>query len=156
MACVQANFPVLLEGPPAVGKTALISFLMTQPGGRPDRELLRINNSDATTLQDYVGSFLPIDGEFVFKNGPLTRAVLDGHWFLADEMNLADPAILNFINPLLEGRDQLQIPGTRKPVQRHPDFRFFATQNDVSLGGRNRLPDSMRNRFLEVPVAEFI
>jgi hypothetical protein len=63
-------------------------------------------------VQDYVGSYLPsADGSFTFKEGPLLRAVKHGHWLLIDELDLAEPAVLSTLCPLLEGCSTLMVPG---------------------------------------------
>lgn len=166
MGCVECNMPVLLEGPAAVGKTSLIDFLSKQMPRRQKQGdsntesailLLRVNNSASTTVQDYLGSYLPSgDGDFVFREGALLKAMRCGYWFLADEFNLAEPAVMSLLYPILEGQTSISVPGTDVVVQAHGDFRFFATQNDAKgYAGRFVLPVSLRNRMLEVQVRDF-
>jgi MoxR-like ATPase len=152
-ACVACGYPVLLEGPPAVGKTTLVEALGRNVLGEGAR-LRRINNSDTTTVQDYLGSVLPLGDGFVFQPGELVRAMELGHWFLSDEFNLADPAVMSMLAPLLEGKRVLQVPG-RPAVVAHASFRFFATQNPAKDAGRYRLPAALRSRFLEVAINDF-
>ncbi len=78
-----------------------------------------------------------------------------GHWFLADEFNLAPPEVMSVLRPLLEGQQQVAVPGTDKVVQVAPGFRLFATQNHSSYANRNKLPVSLRTRFVEVQVQDF-
>lgn len=52
LACVKCGFPVLLEGPAAVGKTSLIKAMCTT-----GFEI--VNNTDSTTIQDYLGCVIP-------------------------------------------------------------------------------------------------
>ena len=154
IGCIQCRMPVLLEGPAAVGKTALIEFLCR----REDKALLRVNNSASTTLQDYLGSYLPSGkGSFQFMEGSLVKAMRLGLWFLADEFNLAEPAVMSILYPLLEGQGCISIPGTDdKIIHAHRDFRFFATQNHAKgYAGRFELPLSLRNRMLEVQIRDF-
>jgi MoxR-like ATPase len=153
------NFPVLLEGPAAVGKTSLVDMLARnwRVGGevRP-RTLERVNNTQTTTIQDYFGSYIPVGARFEFQPGALYRALERGDWFLADEFNLADPNIMSMLAPLLEGASQIAIPGTSFEVAVDPSFRFFATQNDASkYQGRNQLPPTLRSRLVEVQVGDF-
>eukprot|EP01127_Copromyxa_protea_P008978 TRINITY_DN2080_c0_g1_i4.p1 TRINITY_DN2080_c0_g1~~TRINITY_DN2080_c0_g1_i4.p1 ORF type:complete len:7466 (-),score=1064.85 TRINITY_DN2080_c0_g1_i4:44-22441(-) len=151
LSCITCRIPVLLEGPAAVGKTSLISYLSSLHGVK----LERVNNTDTTTTQDYLGTYLPSGKGFSFNKGALYRAMENGWWFLADEFNLADPVVMCMLFPLLEGKGQIQIPGTDKVVMAKPGFRFFATQNDATYASRHQLPASLRNRFLEVQVSEF-
>lgn len=87
---VVCGLPCLLEGPAAVGKTALIAALGTwkNTGQADDFVLKRVNNTDTTTVQDYWGTFVPRQNGFVFQEGKLYEAVKNGWWFLADEFNL--------------------------------------------------------------------
>eukprot|EP00398_MALV-I-01_sp_L67-1_P000208 gene208-688_t len=155
-AAVLFNRPVLLEGPPAVGKTKLVEHFAQnfKTDQRSKRELMRMNNTQSTTLQDYYGTLIPKGGEFNFEKGDLTLALEEGHWFLADELNLADPAVLSALTPLLEGRSEINIPGY-KTITVDPQFRFFATQNPQGTSGRNRLDKSFLNHFMKVRVGEF-
>ncbi|GMH42205.1 hypothetical protein BSKO_10124 [Bryopsis sp. KO-2023] len=154
LACVAANRPVLLEGPPAVGKTALVTGLRR---GLPVQgaKVEILNNSDTTTVQDYFGTWLPVNGKFTFCKGILVKAMEEGSWFLADELNLAPLPVISALAPVLEGCTSIDIPGASMCVQVHPDFRFFATQNDHRTAGRNLLPINIRNRFLEVQIGDF-
>ncbi|CAF4763759.1 unnamed protein product, partial [Rotaria sp. Silwood1] len=162
LGAVTCNIPLLLEGPAAVGKTALISDLCkhlepgkVNPSSTTRIELERVNNTDTTTIQDYLGTYLPMNDTFIFQKGALYRAMENGWWFLADEFNLADPSVMNMLFPLLEGKRTIAIPSTGKIITAKPGFQFFATQNDASYANRHQLPISLRNRFLEVQFKEF-
>jgi len=85
-AAVACRRPVLLEGPAAVGKTSLVTALANEMVA--SKPLLRVNNTDTTTVQDYIGTFVPQGSSFEYQRGALYRAVEDGHWMLADEFNL--------------------------------------------------------------------
>jgi MoxR-like ATPase len=151
---VLCNLPVFLEGDAAVGKTKLIIALGQTWEGGPLR-LERINNTDSTTIQDYLGSYIPIGKSFEYREGALTRALKNGDWFLADDFNLANSSVMALMFPLLEGRRELELPGKREMLTAHPNFRFFATRNPGSYANRHALPTSLRNRFLEVQVEDF-
>ncbi|CAF3117064.1 unnamed protein product [Rotaria sp. Silwood2] len=157
LGAVACNIPLLLEGPAAVGKTALISYLCKhmKTDSPTGKRLERVNNTDTTTIQDYLGSYLPGSNGFIFQKGALYSAMTNGSWFLADEFNLADPAVMNLLFPLLEGKNSITIPSSGKIISAIPGFHFFATQNDASYANRHRLPDSLRNRFLEIQFGDF-
>eukprot|EP00854_Cymbomonas_tetramitiformis_P001994 gene1994-2679_t len=151
LAAVATGCPVLLEGPAAVGKTSLLGAL-AESHAVP---LLRVNNTDTTSLVDYFGSWLPCSGgAFKFCRGQLLAAVEDGQWFLADELNLAPGGVLSALMPLLEGQSRFLVPGKEVEAQVHPSFRFFATQNPSKYAGRQPLPIAVRARFLELQMAK--
>ena len=149
------NKAVLLEGKPAVGKTALV-FGLRRFAGAVNRVRL-LSNSDTTTVQDYFGSWMPANDGFVFQKGILVQAMEEGHWFISDEFNLAPVAVTSALMPFLEGNCTVQIPGSNMRLSVHPNFRFFATQNPSRGGrdGRKLLPITVRNRFLTVDIEDF-
>ncbi|CAF1360682.1 unnamed protein product [Adineta steineri] len=157
LGAIACGIPLLLEGPAAVGKTALISYLCKnlKKDQKEYSKLERVNNTDTTTIQDYLGTFLPVNDGFIFQAGALYRAMTNGWWFLADEFNLADPSVMNMLFPLLEGKNSITIPSSGKIITAKPGFHFFATQNDASYANRHQLPISLRNRFLEVQFQDF-
>ncbi|CAF3786308.1 unnamed protein product [Rotaria socialis] len=163
LGAVACNIPLLLEGPAAVGKTTLIAHLcktldskkMNHISSQQKPKLERVNNTDTTTIQDYLGTYLPVNDGFIFQKGALYRAMENGWWFLADEFNLADPSVMNILFPLLEGKNSIMIPTSGKIITAKQGFHFFATQNDSSYANRHQLPISLRNRFLEIQFDEF-
>lgn len=133
-ACVNSRTSILLEGGAATGKTTLILALAKWK----DIKVERVNNTDGTTVQDYLGCYLPDGKSVVFKKGPLYRAMQKGYWFLADEFNLADPSVMSLLIPILEGRKSFAVPGTDKEILIHSNFHFFATQNGSGYRSRKK------------------
>ena len=163
----QLNKPVLIEGPPGVGKTSLIENL-ARISGRP---LTRVNLSEQTDMMDLLGSEYPQvhaaggkqEGEtedisFRWCDGALLRAIKEGHWFLIDEMNLAQQSVLEGLNAILDHRRTVYVPELNREFECHPDFFVFACQNpstsSSSVGGRKTLPKSFLNRFNKIYLEE--
>lgn len=132
----ELSKPILIEGPPGVGKTSLVENLARISG----RELTRINLSEQTDMMDLLGSEYPTveaaqrgeeDDNIQFKwcDGALLRAIKEGHWFLIDEMNLAQQSVLEGLNAILDHRRTVYIPELNREFQCHPDFFVFACQN---------------------------
>jgi MoxR-like ATPase len=88
-----------------------------------------------------------------WQDGPVVMALKRGWWVLLDEVNLAEPQILERLNSVLE-RDPMLVltehdhsafgPGGR-PV--HGDFRVFATMNPAEYSGRSVLSPAYRDRW---------
>lgn len=143
---------VLLEGPAAVGKTELVKALAHVRGSA----FFRVNNSADTSVQDYLGTYLPSsDGGFTYQKGMLLQAMERGGVFLCDEVNLAPAAVLNLLHPLLEGKGAIALPGSMAVVRAAPGFRIFATANNGTYAGRSALPEALRGRLMVVSVPDF-
>ena len=153
---LQMPRPILLEGSPGVGKTALISAIAKVAG----RSLTRINLSDQTDLMDLFGADAPIEGEglgkFAWRDGPFLRAMQVGEWVLLDEMNLASQSVLEGLNSCIDHRQEVYISELDRTFKRHPKFTLFAAQNPHSQGGgRKGLPASFVNRFTVIYIDPF-
>ena len=94
--------PLLLEGGPGIGKTAVVQQVAKLLGHSCER----INLSANTTVEQLLGSYVPkvAGGQRVFawQDGVLVRAIRQGKWLLLDEINLAPPEVLAAIAPLLD------------------------------------------------------
>lgn len=150
-AVIYKNNSVLLEGPTSSGKTSMVKYL----AGLLGHEFVRINNHEHTDIEEYIGSYVSDShGRLVFCEGPLVRAVRDGHFLVLDELNLAPSEVLEALNRLLDDNHELFITETQETVKPHKDFRLFATQNPTSYAGRKELSKAFRNRFVEMFVPD--
>lgn len=139
--------PVLIQGPTSAGKTSMIEYLAKKSGNK----FVRINNHEHTDLQEYLGTYVSINGKLQFQEGILVKALREGHWIVLDELNLAPTDVLEALNRLLDDNRELLIPETQETVRPHENFMLFATQNPAGLyGGRKVLSRAFRNRFLEL------
>ena len=154
---LQLSKPILIEGNPGVGKTALVSAIAKLLG----KHLTRINLSEQTDLMDLFGSDVPVEdakaGTFAWRDAPFLQAMKAGHWVLLDEMNLASQPVLEGLNACLDHRGEAYVSELNQTFRRHPDFRIFAAQNPHSQGGgRKGLPASFVNRFTVVYANAFM
>ena len=129
---------LLIEDAPGDGKTSLA------------KAIAKSLNSGFTRLQftpdmlpsDILGSsvFLPNQGEFEFRRGPIFTNVL-----LANEINRTTPrtqsALLEAMN-----ESQVSIEGTTYPLA--PPFFVLATQNPFEFEGTFPLPENQLDRFM--------
>ena len=145
------GMPVALEGETAASKTTAIlylSHLLNQP-------VIRLNLNGQTDPGELVGRLIPSDHGWQFQEGALPTAMRRGHWLLLDEMNLAEPQVLERLNcslespatlVLSEGRGTVFGPGGDVGVA--PNFRMLATLNPAEYSGRSVLSPAFRNRWL--------
>ena len=144
------SYPILLQGETSVGKTSLIHWLASATGNK----CLRINNHEHTDLSEYLGTYTcsPINGQLIFQDGPLIKAMRYGWWIILDELNLASSDILEALNRLLDDNRQLYLSETNELINAHERFQLFATQNPAGeqYAGRKRLSRAFRNRFIEL------
>lgn len=147
-AAMTQKYPILLQGPTSSGKTSMVEYL----AGCTGHNCVRINNHEHTDLQEYLGTYSSnSQGNFVFEEGILVKALRWGHWLVLDELNLAPSDVLEALNRLLDDNRELLIPETQEVIKPHPNFVLFATQNPAGLyGGRKHLSRAFRNRFLEL------
>ncbi|KAK5137883.1 hypothetical protein LTR08_006652 [Meristemomyces frigidus] len=148
---MQLPKPVMLEGSPGVGKTAMVTAIAAAAGA----PLTRINLSEQTDLLDLFGSDVPVEGAatgtFAWRDAPFLRAMKSGEWVLLDEMNLASQSVLEGLNACLDHRGEVYVPELGQTFSKHPQFRLFAAQNPHHQGGgRKGLPASFVNRFTVV------
>ena len=94
---------------------------------------------------------------FSFVEGALVDALVNGHWILLDELNLAGPETLHILAGLLrESSASLTLTerGDREPLKRHPNFRLFACMNPATDVGKRDLPPALKSRFSTIYVDE--
>jgi hypothetical protein len=96
---------------------------------------------------------LPATG-WRFQEGALPLAMRHGWWILFDEINLAEPQILERLNPALERPRTLVLTegdgtsfGPGGDVEVSPAFRIFATLNPAEYSGRSVLSPAFRDRW---------
>ena len=159
-ASISARAPLLLCGPPGVGKSQICKTV----AGLLNAKLTRINMSASTTIDQLFGSFIITqEGSrrvFEWQDGPLIAAVRvavkenKSTFILIDEINLASPEVLDCLAVLLSQQGSpggwFVLPGTMEKILLG-ETRFFATMNPVNIGGgRSRLPRSIQNIFTVV------
>lgn len=165
---LQFNEPVLLIGPTGCGKTTVCQVL-----AELFNKTLRILNCHMHTEGvDFLGGLRPhreASAEksqlFEWSDGPLVLSMVEGSFFLADEISLAEDSVLERLNCVLEpertlllaekggGADENFLDTSKNSefiVKASDGFQFLATMNPGGDFGKKELSPALRNRFTEI------
>lgn len=153
---VRHGIPCMLEGETATAKTTAILWLAMLAG----QNAVRVNLSGHTDTGELVGRFIPSTqtGEnrpaWEFSEGYIPRALRNGWWVILDEVNLAEPQVLERLNPVLELPPTLVLTehdgrrfGGGGDVPVSENFRLFGTMNPSEYAGRATLSPAFRDRW---------
>ncbi len=135
------SLATLFYGPAGTGKTMSCKIIAR------DTKLPILATINCTeNLDEFVlGKYIPVDGKIVFKESMVTKAIRDGGAVVFEEINMSKPQYLAFLNSLLDDNGFVRLDNGEK-VDRHKDFRFFATMNYGYYGTRE-LNQALFNRF---------
>ncbi|KAJ9451414.1 Midasin [Diplonema papillatum] len=172
LAASTLSIPLLLEGPPGIGK----GFVIQEAARILGHHFIRVQMSGGVTVEHLFGTTIPLvkDGKPVlaFRKGVLSAALdVEGTvWILLDEFNLAPYEVQQALIPLLcgkkkaaavikqkqgatEGTSTPPKPGT--PGKDTGNFRFFAAVNPVNTGGgRSHIPASLQDYFVSIMLSD--
>jgi MoxR-like ATPase len=144
---VDPPLPVLITGPPGVGKSLLVRKFARDL----TKSVQEIFFDDVMKPQYLVGSHDPAlvlrSGYSLetFEPGPLVRAMVEGGLFLAQEINRASPTVQNSLHEPLEERSYF-LPRIGR-IAAKDGFCFIATANPAELAGVYRLTEALRDRL---------
>lgn len=116
-------FPIYITGHTGNGKTLQVE----QACAATKREFFRVNITSETEEDDLLGSFQLRDGNTVWEDGPVVRALKRGGVLLLDELDLASSRIL-CLQSILEGKGVL-IKRTGQWIAAQKGFTIIATAN---------------------------
>jgi MoxR-like ATPase len=140
--------PVFVTGLSGCGKTTIIQQVSAIEG----RELMRINITAETDEDDLLGGMRLINGQTVFRYGPVVEALQRGALLLLDEIDYGSSK-LACLQPVLEGRGVF-IKKTGTWIDAQPGFNVFATANTKGKGdetgkfaGTNGMNEAFLDRF---------
>lgn len=118
--------PLLITGLSGSGKTFLINEFARELG--TSQSIVSLHLNEQTDIKMLIGMHTNADtpGSFTWKPGVLTKAVMEGHWLLIEDLNRAPTEVLSALLPLLERRE-LFVPHWGESVQAASGFKIFAT-----------------------------
>ena len=141
-------FPVFITGLSGNGKTMMVE----QVCAKLKRECYRVNVTVETDEDDLIGSNTLVDGNIVFREGPVLKAMRKGAVLLIDEIDLASNKIM-CLQSILEGSGYLN-KKTGEYISPAKGFTIIATANTKGKGsddgrfiGTNILNEAFLERF---------
>jgi MoxR-like ATPase len=163
IACVAADIPAFLVGPPGSGKSTAGQQIADACG----LDFYKKSCGMQTPLSEFIGYIPPnlqadaggswdVDRvrEIPQLCTPLRLAYQFGGLFLFDEIDAANPAVVVAFNGILDGSDGYQFPDGY--VKRHTSFRVIAGGNTYGTGanrqfvGRSTLDAASLDRFANI------
>ncbi|MGW9814929.1 ATP-binding protein [Staphylococcus cohnii] len=146
------NKNILLKGPTGSGKTKLAETL-SETIQRPMHQVNCSVDLDAESLLGFKTIQTNENGtqEIVFIDGPVIKAMKEGHILYIDEINMAKPETLPILNGVLDYRRKLTNPFTGEVINAAPGFNVIAAINEGYIG---TLPmnEALKNRFIVIQV----
>jgi hypothetical protein len=141
-------FPVFITGLSGNGKTLMVEQICAQL----KRELYRVNITIETDEDDLMGGHTLVNGNIVFREGPVVKAMRKGSVLLLDEVDLGSNKLM-CLQSVLEGKGYL-IKKTGEWVTPKAGFTILATANTKGQGsedgkfiGTQIMNEAMLERF---------
>lgn len=148
----ELNKNILLKGPTGSGKTKLAETLSDEVR-RPMHQVNCSVDLDTESLLGFKTIQTNEEGqqEIVFIDGPVIKAMKQGHILYIDEINMAKPETLPILNGVLDYRRQITNPYTGEVIKAAPGFNVIAAINEGYVG---TLPmnEALKNRFIVIEV----
>ncbi len=126
------------------GKTRFVEHMAARLG----RPLITVSCHDDLSAADLVGRFLIGQGNTVWSDGPLARAVRSGAICYLDEVVEARKDTTVVLHPLADDRRLLPIERTGEQLQAPPEFMLVISYNPGYQNLLKGLKPSTRQRFV--------
>jgi hypothetical protein len=143
---------LLLYGPPGTGKTyaahggsAMSPAVEAAETAETSRPVYSVTLTADTPAAELRGHYVPMGGEFIWRDGPVIRAWREGARLIVNEIDHAGSDALSFLLVALDNPEtaRLTLPNgeTVRPAR---EFSCVATMNGDPAAD---LPEALRDRF---------
>ncbi|WP_339223191.1 MoxR family ATPase [Bacillus sp. FSL L8-0193] len=151
MIALSLGINVLLKGPTGSGKTKLAETLSAY-FQKPMHSVNCSVDLDAEALVGYK-TIENTNGNasIEFIEGPVTKAMNNGHFLYIDEINMAKPETLPILNGVLDYRKMMTNPFTGDVIKAKEGFGVIAAINEGYVG-TVPLNEALKNRFVIIDV----
>lgn len=140
-------FPVYITGPSGTGKNIGIE----QVCAKLNKPMLHYSITEETSEEDLIGCWTLVNGNTVWKEGPVVLAARHGMMMVLDEIDLATPKIM-CLQSILNG-DPIIIHSKNEKLIPKKGFTIVATGNTKGFGesdiyvGTQALNEAFLERF---------
>lgn len=138
-------YPVFITGHSGNGKTLMVE----QACAELNRECIRVNISIETDESDLIGTNTLVDGNIVYRDGPVVTAMKRGSILLIDEVDRGSNKLL-CLQGILEGKAYFN-KKSGEYIHPKPGFNIIATANTKGRGSEEGkyLSQILDDAFLE-------
>lgn len=140
------QLPLLIKGPTGCGKTRFVAHMAAKLG----LPLHTVACHDDLTAADLLGRHLIVDGQTVWSDGPLTRAVREGGICYLDEVVEARKDTTVVLHPVADDRRILPIDRTGELLVAPPSFMLVVSYNPGYQNFLKGMKPSTRQRFISL------
>ncbi len=140
------RLPLLIKGPTGCGKTRFVAHM----AAKLNLPLYTVACHDDLTAADLVGRHLILDGQTVWSDGPLTRAVREGGICYLDEVVEARKDTTVVLHPLADDRRILPIDRTGEQLVAPASFMLVVSYNPGYQNFLKGMKPSTRQRFISL------
>jgi len=142
----SCELPILLKGPTGCGKTRFVEYMAAEN----NKPLITVSCNEDTSAADLIGRYLIQNGDTVWQDGPVTRAVRAGCFLYLDEIAEAREDVVVALHSLCDHRRELHIDRLNETVIAKKGFQLVVSYNPGYQGGLKDLKPSTRQRFIGI------
>lgn len=142
----RSKLPLMLKGPTGCGKTRFVEFMAQELG----LELITVSCNEDTSATDLLGRHLLQEGDTVWTDGPVTRAVRYGALLYLDEVAEARADAIVVLHSLTDHRREIYLDRTGERLKAPDELMLIISYNPGYQRNLRELKPSTRQRFVSI------